>query len=471
MKKPTLTKKFESSPFDDYKDKVNYDYILKASLPIKFTSSEYDTPYEEQIEEALPELEEQIESLLTNEDYMKEDWEDVGLGRVYAKLENFDDDSIDIIFGVSSKEAENPFTTKDLIDYAKEFMWVLDGNTDSVSIIGVTIPGTSSDDNIDDSESLEPDLIHFKANVKSSKDVKVEVIKEPKTKNESYTNNKNLDDIAKQIFYFDDFYLELANQYDNKDDFVTDNTDSIKTIMTEYKLTAEQASTVLNKIFDLAKNTRKTETLCNKTEELDINMLDKLLVKNNELHFKDEATDSEIVYKLNDDGIIEIYVDNKLTSSLPFSKLAIQRECKKVLQEGFKLIEVDNVDAELEKTKQNIEQGIEKVDELQDLKNELVDKVNDLVNEDYEHISEFPSSEFTQKLICPECLSELDLQNNLTDDQKLWITNNICSIDEIISGLYDLFNIINITEPVISLDTYITESYKILNKEDTKNGK
>lgn len=241
--------------------------------------------------------------------------------------------------------------------------------------------------------------------------------------------------------------------------------------MTEYKLTAEQASTVLNKIFDLAKNTRKTETLCNKTEELDINMLDKLLVKNNELHFKDEATDSEIVYKLNDDGIIEIYVDNKLTSSLPFSKLAIQRECKKVLQEGFKLIEVDNVDAELEKTKQNIEQGIEKVDELQDLKNELVDKVNDLVNEDYEHISEFPSSEFTQKLICPECLSELDLQNNLTDDQKLWITNNICSIDEIISGLYDLFNIINITEPVISLDTYITESYKILNKEDTKNGK
>lgn len=398
MKKTTLTKKVESSPFDDYKNKVNYDYILKASLPIKFTSKEYGTPYQEQIEEAYPELEEQIESLLTNEDYMKEDWEDVGLGRVYAKLDDIDD-SIDITFGVSIKEAEKPFTLEDLIDYAKEFMWVLDSNTDEVSIYGVTIPGTIDyDDNIDDSQTLEPDYIHFKPTIKSSKDVKVEVIKEPSEK--------------------------------------------------------------------------KDESLATKTEELDLNMLDKMLVQNNELHFKDENTGSEIMYKLNDDGVIEIYVDNKLVNSLPFSRLAVQRECKKTLQEGFKLVEEesDSLDLDLSKTKQNLEQGIEKVDELQDLKDELADKVDTLVNEDYQS-TEFPSTEFTKQLIDPMSLDKIDLQNNLTNDQKLWITNNICSIDEIISGLYDLFNIINITEPVISLDTYITESYKILNKEDTKNGK
>ena len=386
----SLTKKEESSPFDEYKNKVDYEYVIEATLPIKFTSSEYDEPYPEQLEEAYEDIEEQLEALLTDEDYMKMDWEDVGLGRVYGKLVDFDDSQIVMQFGVSSKEADKPFTTQDLIDYAKEFMWVLNSNTDGVSISGVTIPGTIPDDNIDDSESLEPDYIHFEPTIKSSDEVKVKVIKEPTVKKESsISNNINID---------------------------------------------------------------------------------KKLVNEGKLTFIKEDKNKTII--LSDEGELIFYDNDELYNKLPFSKSGLQKECKSIITEGYKLKEQDIVDdKDLEATKQNLEKGIEKVDQLQDLKDEFINKVDNLVNESLDSNNiEFPSSEYTKQLIDPKNLDNLDLENTLTDEQINWITQNLCSLEELINGLYNLFGIIAIEEPVITLDNYINESYNLLKKkEDNKN--
>lgn len=65
-------------------------------------------------------------------------------------------------------------------------------------------------------------------------------------------NNTNLDNIAKELFDFDDYYLELALKYKNKDNFIRKNKEDIEAIEDEYNLTYIEACEVLAKIYDLS---------------------------------------------------------------------------------------------------------------------------------------------------------------------------------------------------------------------------
>ena len=101
--------------------------------------------------------------------------------------------------------------------------------------------------------------------------------------------------------------------------------------------------------------------------------IDKQLVSEGKLLFEKDNDIKSII--LSDDGMIELYENDKLLESSAFSKLNVLRTCKSIVQEGYTLSgSEEQVDAD--EVKSNIEQGIERVDELQDLKDELIDKVD-----------------------------------------------------------------------------------------------
>lgn len=120
----------------------------------------------------------------------------------------------------------------------------------------------------------------------------------------------------------------------------------------------------------------------------EVENMDKELVSKGKLCFIKENNSKTI--NLNDEGELQLFENESLKETIPFSKTRIIRECKNILNEGYQLVEQEDTntntdgtpDIDVEKTKQNLEQGIKDVDELQNLKDELNDKVNNLVNED-----------------------------------------------------------------------------------------
>lgn len=374
-----------SNPFDDYKDKVKYDYIIRGKLPYILDEGNID-----QQSYALMDIVKEIESLLEDEDYIKESFEEVGLGRVYPKLEN-EDPTIDILFGISKIDAEKELNIEDLKADVIEFMNVIDSNIDGSSQSGVS-------HNDPEVEDVEPCIVNLKRD--KSKPTEAELIY-PK-KEESI----NLDDI------------------------------------------------------------------------------DKKLVSEGKLIFRKEESNKSIV--LSDDGMIELYGNSELLNSLPFSKLGLIRECKSIIQQGYKFEESTIVsnnnlsnDIDVAQSKKDLEQNIKDVDELQKLKDELDDKVDKLVNEskvtdgyieldkrldeliannatdkelddflneasfnevitnqEYANLQKkaqdirridikFPSTEFTRKKLTPEEMSSIDLKNNLTDEQIDYINTKM----------------------------------------------
>ena len=342
---PTNYQRFEASQ--------EFDYKIKATMPVKFEGG-----VESQQEEALEELENQIYSLLENEDYMKETFPEIALGYVFGFVNELYLDELTITFGICAKDADEEFTTKDLCDDAKEFMNTVFSNIDN----NVSVSGLDGFENPKD----DYDAAIVYANIAG--EIKTEVIKEP----------ENLD-VTK------------------------------------------------------------------------VEGIDKKLVSEGQLKFKNESSTKNLV--LTDDGIVELYENNDLKNQYPFSKKSVVTECAKLISEGY-LLEDENID--IEKTKQDLEQGIEKVDELQNLKDELESKVDTLMNESVSELPEFPSSEFSSKKLTSEELNELDFNNELNDEQKDWINKQIGDCNLIRDALIDIYALVDNTCPPISIDRYIS---------------
>lgn len=231
----------------------------------------------------------------------------------------------------------------------------------------------------------------------------------------------------------------------------------------------------------ILKDTANQSEKDNVKESKFIDTIDRELVMKGRLDFIKENSMKSII--LNDDGIMELYENNNLIDSKPFSKLGIQRECKSIFQEGYstyiklqediKSDEIkdsngDNVD--LDQTKQNIEQSIEKVDELQDLKNELQDKVDNLYNEskvEEEKVDKFISTPFTKKLLNSEEIYNLKPEEELTVEQVAYITNLFGSLDDFMDSLKQLTEMVALSPDIhfISIDEYVQEMEKEFNKE------
>lgn len=415
------------SPFERYKDEVEYDYIISATMSIKLKGGN-----EDQKIESLSEFEEQINSLLEDEDYIKESFEEIGLGRVYCELSDIDFDVVTIKFGISLIDQEKEVKLEDLKADIKEFMKVLDSNIENF----VSVSGLGGFE--DPRDDYDPAMITLKALDK----IELDVTKQPKLQESKYKElNDKLDELIKSNATDEEF-----------NNFLEDAADLV-----DEELTSKEYTQLLYK----AQDTRKIESV-------DLKNIDKKLVSEGKLAFKKE--DKNIDFILTDDGIMELYKENKLVDSKPFSKLSLTRECKSIVQEGYQLIESeiktsDNQTIDTDKEKANIEQAKKDVQDLQKAKQELEDEVDKLMEEKLEDEkieNKFPSTEFTQKVLTPDEINEFNPETDLTQEQIDWI-NNVSkvfnSIDDFQAGLTQFCDYVSIEYniPLISIDGYIND--------------
>lgn len=201
--------------------------------------------------------------------------------------------------------------------------------------------------------------------------------------------------------------------------------------------------------------------------------LDKQLINEGKLCYS-RGSDNQS-FTMTDDGIVEHFIGNKLESSFPFSKLELVRECKKLTQEGYSLVEADfnnqNNNEELkqdiidnpEQVKQDIQNNIDKVDEIQEKQNELNDKINNLLGEDKdidEKYPEFPDTEFTLEPLYYEDITLDNFNENLTVEQKAYINAYIGTIEEFLQALLFLYEEIGggiEADGMINISDYIAE--------------
>ena len=383
MNKRNKIQEVNESPFERYQKEINYDIILEGTIPYDITGIEDSPePAPEQIQDGEEQIFKQLESDMSNEDYLYEAFEDTGIarGRIYGEFSDKDVDESKLYFklGISKQDATKELDTDEIKEYFEGFLENLDINTDSVSVTGWK----------NEEEDVEPTYVSLKITGKPN----VNILK-------TYTEEK----------------------------------------------------------------------------ELDVSNIDRKLVMEGTLDFIKENNIKTIT--LNDDGIMELYENNKLVDTKPFSKLGIQRECKSIIQEGYIIknedtnINVQNIDeADLEQTKQNIEQSMEKVDEIQDLKDQLQDKVDNLYNEskiEEEKIMSFVSTPFTQQLLSTEEIYNLKLEEELTVEQVAYITKLFGSLEEFKNSLIQLTDIASMPPQIhfISIDEYIKEMEKEFDKE------
>lgn len=162
-----------SDPYWDYQDRVNYDYIFRVNMPIKYyvIGDEDDKDiHESQYEQISENIQEGIENLISNEDYNGEYFPEVCLGGVYPGV-NEVSDKIEMYFGVILRDARGEITLENLKENILEYMWNLDSNIDfDSSTYGFT----------SEIEDVEPKSLSFEPKGKKE-NIEIDVIKEPKT--------------------------------------------------------------------------------------------------------------------------------------------------------------------------------------------------------------------------------------------------------------------------------------------------
>lgn len=161
-------------PYWANKDNIDFNYVLKVNMPItlKANNDIDNNIHLEDIQEesAYENIEKGIKELLQDTIYTKESFEDLGENvTIYPGL-NYVGDDIEMYFGIVGDN----INIKDLIDDIKEYMYVLDSNSDYDS----SVCGWNDGENEVDSA-----YVHFSGSDRDK--IKVEIIKQPNI-NEEY---------------------------------------------------------------------------------------------------------------------------------------------------------------------------------------------------------------------------------------------------------------------------------------------
>ena len=189
---------------------------------------------------------------------------------------------------------------------------------------------------------------------------------------------------------------------------------------------------------------------------------DKKLVENNELIFLKPNTKA-IVYKLTEDGMVEKYQGKELTETKPFSKLTLTRDCKKDLQEGYRLYDITE-EEQIKPTLDLFNTEEERKEQLEDIKEIITTEVSETPKEievvpleQLNKIAEFPSTEETEKRLTKDDLTTYTIE--LTPDQEQFLVERGYTTQDIINGFIDLVGLLDCIEegePIISYGDYIS---------------
>lgn len=185
---------------------------------------------------------------------------------------------------------------------------------------------------------------------------------------------------------------------------------------------------------------------------------DKKLVENNELIFLKPNTKA-IVYKLTEDGMVEKYQGKELTETKPFSKLTLTRDCKKDLQEGYRLYDITEEEKEptldLFNTEEETKEQLEDIKEI--ISTEIPEEIEVVPLEQVNKIEEFPNTEETEKRLTKDDLTTYTIE--LTPDQEQFLVERGYTTQDIINGFIDLVGLLDCIEedePIISYGDYIS---------------
>lgn len=186
---------------------------------------------------------------------------------------------------------------------------------------------------------------------------------------------------------------------------------------------------------------------------------DKKLVENNELIFLKPNTKA-IVYKLTEDGMVEKYQGKELTETKPFSKLTLSRDCKKDLQEGYRLYDITE-EEQIKPTLDLFNTEEERKEQLEDIKEiistEIPEEIEVVPLEQVNKIEEFPNTEETEKRLTKDELTTYTIE--LTPEQEQFLMESGYTMQDIINGFVDLVGILDCIEedePIISYGDYIS---------------
>lgn len=429
------------SPFREYKGKDEFDYILRGKLPYVLKPGT-----EDQQGYALEEIVKEIEEYLTDEDFLQQNFPEVGLGRVYVELEN-EDPTINILFGISLMEQKEPINLQDLKNDVEGFMNDMDSNIEGSSQAGFSATGD------DGTINVPPCTVYLRRD--ESQPTVVEVLKQPGVKKE-----------------------------------------------------------------------------CN---EIDY---DKELVNKGTLKFKNYIKRETKTVSLNDDGVVEVFKENKWINSQPFTKIGVNNICKSIIKEGYILKETEVTTSngetvDTEKEKEELEQTSKELDDIKTLKQEIEDKVDEILEESkeifvikntklnkylmdntntdnwtytkdknkakkfnsYEEVYDFiekeskfgnngaqyweeeqlennleesvinptpfPTSEYTEKVLTPLEIQGFDAEKDLTEEQLNWLNTQSIAISDLEEALKQFAEYISVGEniPFISICDYIQEVY------------
>lgn len=350
-----MTKKIEESqsPFDQYKDKVDYDLILQGTFKFDIVGTDDEvTPAEDQIIWGTEDIFKYIDNLMSNEDYLYDWFKETGIarGRIYPEFsdELINEDKLLFKFGISKLDAEKQLDSKDI---QEQFEYWLENMADDVE--WQTEAGWSNE---------EEDVEVTSVMLKRTSEPEVKVLKDDLTKKQ--------ESFDKQLVYKGELYF-----------------------------------------------------------------------KNNKNNFKHLV--------LTDEGNINIYDNDKLLETKVFSISTVNKLCEDFQNDGY----------DLDDMKQNLEDASGKIDELQNLKDEVEGKLDTLMNESVENT--FPSTDITKEPLSYSSFNEIDLDNQLTNEQKQWLIKNVGTVEDLKAALSDLLlQFPNHNDPVISIDEYIEEVSK-----------
>lgn len=191
---------------------------------------------------------------------------------------------------------------------------------------------------------------------------------------------------------------------------------------------------------------------------------DKKLVENNELIFLKPNTKA-IVYKLTEDGMVEKYQGKELTETKPFSKLTLTRDCKKDLQEGYRLYDITEEETkpviDLFNTEEETKEQLEDIKEIITTEipevPETPEEIEVVPLEQLNKIAEFPSTEETEKRLTKDDLTTYTIE--LTLNQEQFLVERGYTTQDIINGFIDLVGLLDCIEedePIISYGDYIS---------------
>lgn len=436
-KRNKIQETYESS-FEQYKDKVDYDIILEGTIGYEVVGAdESSTPTEEQLQDGEEKIFEQIKSLINNEDFLYDIFEDTGIarGRIYGEFtdQEVNDNKLYFKLGISKEESTKKLDVNEIKEYFEQFLEDLGSNVDLESVMGWS----------NEEEDVEP--THVELDITGKPEIKILKNETESVKDNKVTESKIIDSIDRKLV----MEGKLAFIKENNIKSIILNDDGIMELYENKKL-------IDSKPFSKLGVQRLYKSIMQENYSIYITTGEYPVYSSKKYDTVDtEEQAQDIVAELNSQGIGASY------------------EKDENLQEDVKSDEIknsngDNID--LEQTKQNIEQSIKKVDELQDLKDELQDKVDNLYNEskiEEEKITSFTSTPFTQKLLNTQEIYNLKPEEELTVEQVAYITNLFGSLDDFKESLIQLANTTTLPTEIhfISIDEYIKEMENEFNKE------